>query len=757
MRRTQHTLLCISAGLAMIATPGRTTNAQVVVDPPRPRHRFTRPARPMVVTEATRVRTHMVDGVADTTVTMVLRNRGGRDGEKILVLPLPKGATADKLELTVGGKLQAGEVLDKNKARRIYETIVARRRDPALLEYVGRDTLRLRVFPIPARGTQKVRIRFRMLLPESGGLHAFEFPARAVEGGTFSLVANIDSSKAIKNVYSPMSGFDVHRKDDHRAVASFECKGRPQRDPIVFYGLSDRDFGLNLLTYRRKDREGYFLMMLAPKRDWKAEKEIAKSITFVLDTSGSMQGPKITQARNALKFFLRSLKPTDEFNVVPFSTEARPFSQSLVLASPENVRKALGFAGAIEARGGTNIGEALGTALSARPSEGKVPIVAFLTDGLATVGTTNTKDLLALCAQKNAAHARVFVFGVGNDVNTRLLDKLSGATGGTRDYVRPGENLEVKVSALFEKLAHPVMTDLRLSCSGVTLSRIAPRRLPDMFRGSRLVVAGRYTGTGAVAIRLEGRIRGARKEFVFDASFPERADEHDFVATIWAQRRVAQLLDAIRLNGQSQELVAEVRRIGKEHGIVTPYTSAIVVEEGQRIARARRWLHTGGPATPAMQRVRRELARAGVLQDRDESESPAAGGFIGAPAPASKKLKSLGRSASGKDAVADSVAAARLLYMGTVDTKARSKLWTTQKVHGFLLHLVGGVWIDARYQKKHETNLRRIEAFSDTYFALLREHPELTKVLSFSTSMLLVTSTGEAVEIVPPKPAPIGK
>lgn len=738
---------------ALLAGP-----AQAQIDRPQQRHwprRPIRPRPPLVKTEAVRLDAHIVDGVCDTRVAMTFRNDGGIIGEKILVFPLPRGAAADKLEMHVNGKLETGEILDKNKARGIYESIVRRRRDPALLEYMGRDLLRLRVFPIPPRGKQDVEVRFRLLLPESGGLHTFEFPARAVEGGRFSMDIKIDSRKAIKNVYSPVQGMDVVRKDDHHARASYECKGRPPKDPVLFYGLSDRDFGLNLLTYRKQGQDGYFVLMLAPKRDWKEEKELAKSITFVLDTSGSMQGEKIQQAKNALRFFLKSLKTSDFFNVVPFSTEARPFAQGLQQATPDKIDAAFKFAGEIEARGGTNIEEAMRFALAAKPAEGTVPMVVFLTDGLPTVGVTGPKEILQLCGKSNTGNARVFAFGVGNDVNTYLLDKLSGDSGGTRDYVKPGENLEVKVSALFEKLAHPIMTDLALVCDQVQLSRMVPGKLPDLFRGSRLVVAGRYTKSGAIAIRLTGKVGGQAKEFVYDANFPSVAVDHDFVATLWAQRRLGQLLDAIRLSGRSPELENEIRRIGKEHGIVTPYTSHLIVEEGENIAyrwrgrRGARGPGAPGPLTPqARARVQDELRRAGVALG-DAGQDPAATAEVAKKS--KERLSTYGRVASGKQAVGESTTASRLMYLKTLDSRSRGRLWTTQRIGGRLFHLVAGVWIDAGYQPAMEKNLRKVEAFSDAYFELLRQRPQLAKILSFSTAMVVVIGRDEAVEIVAPE------
>ncbi|MFQ5503587.1 MAG: VIT domain-containing protein, partial [Planctomycetota bacterium] len=722
------------------------------------------------------VKVEIVDGVADTRVTMVFHNKGPLPGQKILGFPLPRGAVADGIRMSVGGRLEEGEVLDDRKARRLYESIVRSRRDPALLEYVGRDLLRLRVFPIPPKGRQTVEIRFRQLLPESGGLHEFEFPARAAEGGSFAIEASIQSRKAIKNVYSPISGFDVALRDDHHARASLESKGRPKRDPLLFYGLSEKDFGLNLLTYRKKGQEGTFLLMLAPKREWRKESQLEKSITFVLDTSGSMQGKKIEQARGALRFFLGSLKKTDRFNVIPFSTEARPFRNAPIEASEAEVQEALVLADALEARGGTNIHDALTTALSTTPGEGLVPMVVFLTDGQPTVGTTDIKQILAACSAANRQGARIFVFGVGASVNTHLLDRLSRDSGGTRDYVTPGEDIEVKTSSLFEKLAHPVMTELELAADRIQWSRLAPSRLPDLFRGSRLVVAGRYSGEGHVALRLRGKVAGEVKEFVFDAEFPAEAKEHDFVATIWAQRRIGQLLDAIRLNGQNPELTAEIRRLGREHGIVTPYTSHLIVEEGRRVARAfgggRAYRGPGdqvprrgagsqpggsrppaaGPSTPGVpgspsSRVRRDLERAGVKAEPDTAGGAVSGSDDFALGRGIKGRMS--KQKTGKQAVKDSKNAARLMFLSRLDRKGSGKLWTTQRIKGRLFHLVGGVWIDGGYKKELEKRLRKIEAFSDGYFELLQSHKELGPLLAFSTSIVIVLGPQEAVQILP--------
>jgi Ca-activated chloride channel homolog len=732
-----------------------------------------------VQTVSTRVSARLANGVADTTVTLSFRNNGNSIAEKVLLFPLPKGATADRIRMKIGDKMETGEVLDKNRARQIYEGIVRKRMDPALLEYMGRDLLRLRVFPIPAHGTQDVEVRFRMLLPESGGLYSFEFPTRAVEGGTFAMDVQIHSKTAIKNVWSPVQGFDIRKKSDNEARASYETKGRPKKDPVIFYGLSDRDFGLNLLTWRKPGEPGYFMVLLAPKRDWKQEKELNKDIILVLDTSGSMQGQKIVQARAAVDYFLKSLKPGDRFNLIPFSTEARPFAAQSLPAEKAVLEKATQYVKSLEARGGTNIEEALNAAFAGLahkelgntwlpknafyeevcppPDEVKrVPILVFLTDGLPTVGQTDVRALLKKTRSANTSNARIFAFGVGHDVNTRLLDKMALGSRGDRDYVAPGENIEVKTSLLFEKLAHPVMTDLELRADKVQWDRKNPGRLPDLFRGSRLVVTGRYKGAGATAIRLSGKVGGEARQFVFEGTFPAESSKHDFIATIWAQRRVAQLLDAIRLNGRNAELIQEIQHIGKKFGIVTPYTSQLILEEGASVANdlpqqtrrrlGRGFLDDGG-------RLAGDLRRSGEVDDEEVEELAKKADKENRQGKNKSETKvALPEAVSGEKAVDTSKDLKILRDMDALDSRRSSRLVTSRRLQGKFFHLIGSTWVDRDFKKGMADKLQEIEAFSKAYFDLLADHPKTSKWLSFSTSMLIVVD-GQAWLVQPPKKA----
>src|SRR5262245_20659008 len=317
------------------------------------------------------VRVAVVDGVASTRLEQTWRNDGGGEAEATWVLPLPEGAVADGFTMTVNGVPLAGDVLGADEARGVYESIVRSRRDPGLLEFFGRGCLRARIFPIPPRGETKAVVGFRELLPERLGVRSWSFALNAAGSEGLApervvLDLSIRSRKPIKNAFAPLAAIQVIQKDDHEVRASFE--GAPAAlagsELAVYYGLSEAEFGLDLLAHRgASNAEGTFLMLISPKREWQQQEVLKKSIVFVLDTSGSMEGKKIEQAKNALKLFVQSLGSDDLFDVVPFATEPEPFFGARVPATPEKVAEALGRIERVTAAGGTNIDGALAAAL----------------------------------------------------------------------------------------------------------------------------------------------------------------------------------------------------------------------------------------------------------------------------------------------------------------------------------------------------------------------------------------------------------
>jgi Ca-activated chloride channel homolog len=781
------------AALVLVLAPAAAFADGLIIVPPSP------PEQPHLRNVPLYVRSHAVtvkvEGrVAVTDVDQVFVNPNPRALEGTYLFPLPAGAAIDRFSMWIDGKEAAAELLDAEKARGIYEGIVRQMRDPALLEYADRGLFKARVFPIDANGEKRVRIRYAEVLPADNGTVAYRYPlatekfsSRPLE--SVSIAVTIDAGGPIASVFSPS-----HRVDEPKDLAGVAKVGwearnvLPDRDFLLYWRPTKKDVGISVIAHRDpSDPEGTFLLVLAP-RPAEDAKPLPKDVVFVVDTSGSMAGPKIEQARNALRFCLRSLGADDRFSIVPFSTEPRPFRDALVAADAANRAAAEKFVDGIEAAGGTAIDDALRAGLgmlSARAKDDARPaIVLFLTDGLPTIGETDVEKILEHAAARSG-DARLFVFGVGDDVNTKLLDRLAEDNRGARDYVASTESIEEKVSNLYGKLAKPAMTDLELKFEGVDASAVQPRRLGDLFHGGEILVTGRYAKPGNAVVRLTGKVGGAAREVVEEIRLPETETRNEFLPRLWAVRRVGFLLDQIRLhtrtggskddprNGANyrgpvevrpnRELEDEVVRLAKKFGIVTPYTSYLIVEDE---GRGRRPLdgRTGAVPDPAKPGFGLSPSAPGGGGGGGSSGGggPDAGGPAGA-APADTPEEGAARSAVGASAAkaaagtktesgADAVDLSRETldlaeFEGDKDDETGAERRIVRHVAGRTFVSKGGVWFDSGIDLRKER--RVVEAFSDEYFALSRAHPEIAPWLQLGRVVLAVGD--EVVEVRPPQ------
>jgi len=539
------------------------------------------------------IRSHRVgvsvrERVAETRVVQRFRNHTGQTLEATYVFPIPEGAVVSGFAMTVGGQRVEGELLDSGRARAIYETIVARMQDPGLVEHMGGRLFRARVFPIAPHGEQEVEIRFSQTLDYQGGVIHYRYPLRTGAAAArtledFSFDADIVSRTPIRAVYSPTHPIAVARPDEHRAQVGFTAhQARLDADLDLYYSVQDRDVGLSLLTHQVPGEDGYFLAMIAPRAEVTEQEIAAKEVVFVFDTSGSMAGEKMERARAALDYMLQRLNPADRFSVVRFSTDVEPLfgARGAVQATPQNVARARQFARRFVPAGGTAIHGALREGLAHRRRTDLPRLVVFLTDGMPTVGETDSTRITNDVATW-AGDARVYVFGVGDDVNTTFLDTIARRTGGVGDYFRDGAELERRLSAFYDRVAYPLFTDLALTFGGAQVYDTYPRDLGHLYRGGQLMVVGRYRGGGPARVTLAGRVagRGERHSFAYPVTLPDEEARNAFLPRIWATRKIGFLLDAIRLRGEEPELRGEVVSLARRFGIVTPYTSYLVVED----------------------------------------------------------------------------------------------------------------------------------------------------------------------------------
>ncbi len=640
-----------------------------------------------------RVKVEIVNQVARTSIDQVFVNHFGRDIEGTYIFPVPEGASVSEFAMYVGNERVRGEILDSREGRRIYEDIVRRMRDPGLLEYMGRNLFRARVFPIPANGEKRVQISYTEVLKSDGGLVKYLYPLNTERFSRdplddVSISVRIESQVPIVNVYSPSHKVSVSKAGPGRASVGYEDRRvRPDKDFLVYYSLSKDDIGLSFMNWEGPDG-GYFLLLASPRYAAAGERVVNKNIVLVLDSSGSMSGAKIRQSKEAARFILNHLGPRDEFSLIDFDDGVTPFSDALVPATVENIGRALMFVDGIEDSGGTNIDEALLQALSRMKAGDRPNYVLFLTDGLPTVGTTETADILGHIQKANSSRSRVFVFGVGDDVNTELLDRISSDHRGTSVYVGEAEDLEAAISSFYEKISSPLLSDLSVTFRGIETSQVYPRSLPDLFKGSQLVLVGRYKGRGPVSVVLSGKSGREEKRFVLEGRPLAAGDSFNFLPRLWATRRIGYLLEEIRLQGSNQELADEIRRLGLKYGIVTPFTSFLVTEREAQVLDA---------AAPAA----REALAGGVV------------GGVGAVrvAKATQSFKLEDRAAQ--------VASERILYK---DDKT--------------FYLKDGVWTDSEY--KEGAPVETVKFNSDAFYKLIAEKPGIAKYLSAGTKMIVV-------------------
>jgi len=732
--RTRKTVRILSLVVAVFGVMAAEVLACRIIPTPmpivRPPHR---PARKPLETRSHNAEIVIKGPVATVSLQAVFYNPNPYVMEGTYFFPLEANAAVDNFEMDINGKMVKGELLDADKARGIYEGIVRKMKDPGLLEFVGTKMLKCRVYPMNPNSETKVKLTYSLALKAENGLYAFTYPLRSAKPeagkiGTCAVRVRIEQPDGIKTVYSPTHTVDTVRKGDNEASLGFEQSGlMPERDFKLYFNVSKKDVGLAVLTHKPAAEDGTFLLGLTPKVDVPKNEVAAKSLVFVADTSGSMAGEKMRQAKGALRYCVNSLSEKDTFTLIPFSTEARAFRDILIPATKENVAAALEFIDRLEARGGTAIDEALTLALKTLKDAKGLPMVVFLTDGLPTIGETNADTILANAAKGNTGKARLFVFGVGYDVNVKLLDRLAEANGGAPDYVTPKENIEVKVSNFYQKVASPVLADVKLETIGLKTLDVYPKKLPDLFRGMQIMVLGRFQGGGHKAVKLSGTVDGKPREFVFETNFAE-TKENNFLPRLWATRKVAYLLNEIRLHGKNKELVDEVVRLGKRHGIMTPYTSFLVVEDSMRPQLAREMRRSranfGAKADgQAAVEEAKELADATAAVPRAPVVSGPAGG----------RKEKAGASQRGGG------------Y--TLGLRKGTKKLVSEAAGKAIAHVADktfyrradGVLVDSVYDEaKQKDKIVEVKHFSDAYFKLLKDHAGIGRYLAEGKPMILV-------------------
>lgn len=568
-----------------------------------PRPRPTRPTPPTssyAITELS-VNAAINNQIAVTQVTQVFKNTGSTQLEARFVFPLPYEGAIDQMTFMVDGKEFEAKLLPADEAKRIYQGYLQRNQDPALLQWIGTGMFQTSVFPIPAGATRTVTLRYSQLLRRDGTMTDYLFPLSTARYTStpiekLSFRVSVSDREEIKNVYSPTHQVEIQRDDAKNVtLTSIQSNAVPSTDFRVVYDSAPGVLSANLMSAWPADEEqGYFVLLASPAFDVAAVPPQQKMVLFVVDQSGSMSGEKIAQAREAAKFVLQNLRPEDMFNIVSYHGSVNVMAPEMLRFGDESRSQALGFINGINAGGMTNIDEAMKKALTQMTDTTLPSYVVFLSDGVPTAGEQNEMKIAANCRQWNAVRARIISFGVGYDVNSRLLDRISRDNRGQTEYVLPNENLEASVARLYSKIAAPVITNMTIGYEmdgvnvedGPAVNRLYPQEHSELYAGSQLMLVGRYRQGGPTKVRIKGTVGDQVQEFVFDLELAKRGEtqKYPFVSKLWAMRRIGELIDQIDLDGKHDELVKELVQLSLKHGIVTPYTAYLADENSFQLA-----------------------------------------------------------------------------------------------------------------------------------------------------------------------------
>jgi Ca-activated chloride channel family protein len=759
MSRPQFALVRTAAvlvALAAVAALTATAPAQGFLVDSRPGRpwRMPRPVpRPAPQEASYRVSQLEINGklhgvLAEVQVAQTFENTGSGQIEASFVFPLPYDGAIDELTLLVDGKEYSAKLLDARRARERYEAIVRTSRDPALLEWVGNGMFQTSVFPIPSGAKRTVTLRYTQLLRSSNGLTDFLFPLSTAKFTSkpldkLKVRLSIESDAEIKTVYSPTHAVNVERPDGKHAVVSVEQHDAiPAEDFRLFTSAEAGDVAASVVSFRPEGEDGYFLLLASPQIAPPDEKRQAKTVVFVVDRSGSMSGEKMEQARDAVKFVLNNLREGDTFNIVAYDSEVETFRPELEKFTEESRQQALGFVNGLFAGGTTNIDGALSRALGMLADADRPSFIIFLTDGLPTFGETNEAKIVDHAAGANKVRARIFPFGVGYDLNSRLLDKLARAGHGRTEFVRPSENIEAAVSALYNRIGAPAMVDVMLkvdvegstAADGDAINRVYPGGKLDLFAGDQAVIVGRYRTSGTAKVTLRGSVGGKEQTLAFPAELAAKSadDSNAFVAKLWATRRVGEILDEIDLHGKNDELVKELVELATKHGILTPYTAFLAddttdVRDGESLTRRTSLSLESLSQTEGDYAFNQRLAK----DSYRDAATPAAAG----PAPAQAAGGALGYGGfggggfGGRGGAMAGESRRRLTELAGRGVTYYDAAADEHKLAENMLAVGrktffrrGDRWVDSTVTAEEEKSATLVERFSDAYFELLTRY-----------------------------------
>ncbi|MCX7400273.1 MAG: VIT and VWA domain-containing protein [Planctomycetales bacterium] len=532
------------------------------------------------------------NGIAVTEVRQIFHNTEQRIVEALYTFPVPAGASVSNFSMIINGKEMIGEVVEKKRARQIYESYKTVKRDPGLLEQVDYKTFELRIFPIPAGADQHIKVTYCQQLDFDHNNATWVYPLSTTTRkdinqkttGKFSLTVDIKSEIPITKLVSPSheQDFAITSYTPNYTRASLEVqKGDLSRDVVIAFDTERARTGVDMIASKQQGEDGYFLMTVTAGKELE-EYGAGMDYVFVMDISGSMSNDgKLTQSRNTIDSFVTTLGTEDRFEIITFNNAPQMHFGQMTVVSDQSRKSAEDFLSSQRAKGGTSLRPAVTTAYKYKDGDRPLNVVV-LSDGMTE--TNEQSELLRLIADAPSG-TRVFCVGIGNDVNRPLLKQLAEGAGGLAAFVSQQDDFARQAQAFRRKLMRPVATGVRIQVNGIETSDVTPDALPDLFYGAPLRLSGRYKNSGDATITIEADVMGQPISQTVQVKFPEVEDKNPEIERVWAFQQVEQLMADIRKNGESSAAVAKIISLCEGYSIVGEYASFIVLENDAEYGR----------------------------------------------------------------------------------------------------------------------------------------------------------------------------
>jgi Ca-activated chloride channel family protein len=575
----------------------------------------------MAPTVETEVAISVTGMVARTRLTQSFHNPGSDFVEGIYVFPLPEKAAVDHLELRIGQRVIEGEIHEKGEARQVYEKAKSEGRKAALVEQQRPNLFTNSVAHIGPNEMVRVTIEYQQSLAYENGRYRLRFPlavtpryvpaqapieslpdepkarltfpgavdganpeallqpAFAMAGGSalvnpVDIAVAIDAGVPLGEVSSSYHDMRVEQPDaDHAMVTLVKDQEEADHDFELTWTLAATAAPQAAMFTETRGGRDYALLMVLPPEPDAAQKaafsRVPRETILIVDTSGSMQGTSIAQAKAALSDALDRLTERDRFNVVEFNSVTRPLWPQALPATPANVEAARAWIAKLRADGGTEMAPALSFALDGSDTPGFLRQVVFMTDG----GVSNEDELLRLIAQR-LGRSRLFTVGIGSAPNGHFMTKAAQFGRGTFTYIGDVREVHEKMAALLEKIDAPVLQDVEIRWADGTPVETFPERVPDLYLGEPVFVSA-SGATFARTVIVSGT-SGNQPWSV--ALTPSSSPSASGVGALWARAKIASLMDAMRRGGDTSALRAQVVQVALEHHLVSAFTSLVAVD-----------------------------------------------------------------------------------------------------------------------------------------------------------------------------------